>query len=81
MARTRKEPAVAFKFAENTTYKSGERLCEITFDRKSLEFRFDRWGQTMCVKMSNEDFDAFQTWYQIARKFNQEVAPVLDTSE
>jgi len=82
MAKRTKLPAVSFKFAEDTEYHRGrDHSCEVTFNQDQIQFRFERYGSTQTVCMANEDFDAFQTWYQIARKFNQEVAPVLDTSE
>ncbi len=82
MAKRSKLPAVAFKFAEDTQYHRGkEHACEVTFTQDQLQFRFERHGSSQIVCMANEDFDAFQTWYQIARTFNREVAPVLDETE
>lgn len=78
----RVRPSIAFKFAEDTEYYRNQcRDCEVTFTKNQLQFRFDRYGSTSTVCMANEDFDAFLTWYSIAKRFNDEVAPVLDTSE
>lgn len=61
-------PAVAFTFQEDTPYyRREERTAEVTFDKKQITFKAKRYGTLVTVHMSNNDFDEFLTWYNIAK--------------